>query len=67
MALAKKMLGQAVSHFHEPEKKPNKFAKTLAYSDIKETRVNLQEKQGSILQRLREKPDPSLRFPQTVG
>jgi hypothetical protein len=50
---------------HE-KKKGDSFAKIGSYSEVKEARIDLKEKHETIIQRLRQKPDPSIRCPETV-
>jgi hypothetical protein len=50
---------------HE-KKKGDGFAKIGSYSEVKEARIDLKEKHETIIQRLRQKPDPSIRCPETV-
>ncbi|PGH12195.1 hypothetical protein AJ80_06815 [Polytolypa hystricis UAMH7299] len=50
----------------KPMAKSGKFAKTFAYSETKEAAEVLQRKHGWVLQNLREQPDPSIAFPETM-
>ncbi|KMP04074.1 hypothetical protein CIRG_03765 [Coccidioides immitis RMSCC 2394] len=68
---ARLLISRALAVFKPPEaqakKKSAQFVKIQSYSEQKEEMINKVEKHESVLQLLRQKPDPSARFPETLA
>lgn len=65
---ARRVLSQLLAIYNTTsKKKTGSFAKIMSYSETKEAQLNLIEKHDTILQQLRQKPDPSITLPETVS